>query len=1121
VDDITSEERDLIETEVLRQIKSVRLVFELGFPADLVAKAKSVVDSAGIFVVRNEKIRYPASFVLYIVSLAKDRRGRSFWTSDEVSPLCRQMHREPHQLAELTLDAIKTLRLETFDELIEEENALKYMTPVTMHSGIPVNNVADLVYLIDVAVRRLRYTPEEQIQYWSSTPHGFAGLWAAPRRLLRGGNIIAIDLLEQFNEALRNPNAPEVSGLPNHLVEAINSIEKGSRREVGVGSHRLISVPQTFIEIDVLSSLGPVVRLPLVDVQEIKRWRLVGANDADVKAEANEETLVRLLPSKDYEVSAIGVDGTVAKSRFFRTYRDLPVMFFNATSGQLLERQSIGIQCDGNEVIALTHPKVAFLGLDENDQNQTVCTGSWDGWKIRRLQLAASRQLEAFDTVHSEVKEIISFIQPTVRPSLVHKRQCELPMSCSVGELFVEVPTLRIDTGGADTSIVNVYVKRGDEYGASRKLSELDVSENQYDLTELFDNDGEYQVSVVGPLGLRMAEKHIVLLRGLECIQDPPLGLPNQPVTIEMNLPNESTEVLISADKFDGLVVIKGVAISVRPIRVVWAISVGYRTPSRMSSDLFSFTSNEVGDPSELNLFVRTGMPCTIEIEMSDGMSLIHSTKYEMTDRRVINLSEFVKHAAEFGSEAHTLSARVGNSQPFILGGFTSDYIVSLNGTVLINSEEIEIVELTFVENKRFSNRVIRIWSLDRPWEPSWSVSLPNDVVDSFSLLLPSGSRAGKYRLWLKIEGPHAQVPRLPRTETIGVIDIILQYGAAPDMDNPVDRIVEAVSKSNIDAVRETDVCEHGHVLLGLLALNMGDKGSAGLTDRLGANVYRLLESDLENLIKHIVTALDRDIINEQLLLQITLAIMPLLFEAEDKYDISVSSEFAELVWTRLPIVAAIASPWNDSIEMRARWQDKFGWPIYIEAETKDDDPLETNETDEPARIEPPKIRDVLAAEFELDVRRVSHLPRRDVEAILSTMIGSRASEFLSIDGEWDAVAKSILSAVNAQSEINIWRDLHNRTLTRCHSYASRYKYRQLVEQYSVRSVWMDEPMYKWILFDIMVLAISAVDDREKCDSQMHALLDAMDFAPAWVEYALLLALSMKPLESETNLSRI
>ena len=39
MDDLSVEERDLIEVEVYKQIKSVRLVFELGFPTDLVAQA--------------------------------------------------------------------------------------------------------------------------------------------------------------------------------------------------------------------------------------------------------------------------------------------------------------------------------------------------------------------------------------------------------------------------------------------------------------------------------------------------------------------------------------------------------------------------------------------------------------------------------------------------------------------------------------------------------------------------------------------------------------------------------------------------------------------------------------------------------------------------------------------------------------------------------------------------------------------------------------------------------------------------------------------------------------------------------------------------------------------------
>jgi hypothetical protein len=433
----------------------------------------------------------------------------------------------------------------------------------------------------------------------------------------------------------------------------------------------------------------------------------------------------------------------------------------------------------------------------------------------------------------------------------------------------------------------------------------------------------------------------------------------------------------------------------------------------------------------------------------------------------------------------------------------------------------VETVQISFNENKKFANRVIRVWSLDRPWESSWSIPVPDDVFGSFTFVMPRDLPRGRHRLWLKIEGPHAQIPRLPRIGTEGVVDVVVEDGATPDMENPIDRIVEALSSSNLSVIRAGDISAHGHVLLGLLSLNMGDKGRAGLADRLGANVYQLLENDLENLIKHIVTALDRDVIIDDFLMQITLAILPLLFEAEDKHDISVGTEFAELVWSRLPIVAAIVDPWTDSPDTYARWQHKLGWPKISQEpelidEVEDESQDEENISQFTESIQP-EIRDVLASEFELDVRRVSHLPKENIEFILGSLIGSRANEPLSIDGEWDAVAKSILSAVIVQSEVNAWRNVHNQTLTRCHRFASKYEYRYLIEQYSVRSIWMDEPMYRWILLDIMVLAVSAVDDREKCDGQMHALLDAMSFAPAWVEYSLLLALSMRPFSSDSK----
>lgn len=1117
--ELSVEERDVIEREIYQQIKSVRLVFELGFPAELVTQAKSVVVSAGPVLIRNERIRYPASFVLYIVSLAKERRGRIFWTSEEVAPICRQIHREPQQLAELTLQAIKTLGLETFEELVEEENALRIMTPVTMHSGIPVNNVADLVYLMDVAARKFRYTPEEQIQYWSATPHGFAGLWAAPRRLLQGGTAIAIDLLEQFNEALRNPTAPEVSGLPRHLVEAINKVESVRNRQIGVGSRQSRSIAAAFIELDVISTIGPVLRLPRVNTREVRRWRLVGAIDNDVKSDGDDETLLRLVPSKDYEVAAIDRGGTVVQSKFFRSYRELPVLFFDSKDGQLLERQSTGIQYDGNEVIALTHPKVAFLDENAKDEGRMIVGGSWDGWKIWHLQLDHHRKVVVVDTVHADVKETISFTRLTLRPRLVHVRKNEISLTSARGEVFVESPILQIDIGGADTSIVDVIVINNDGIESSAKLSELTSSENLFDLAHLFVGAGEYRVRVVGPLGLRMAERRIVVVPRLQCVQDPPLGLPAESVTVSLECPQISQEVVIPPESVEVSVNIAGVDIYIRPLRIVWSISVGTRTPSRMGSNPFSFTTNEVANSSELNLFVRTGQACSLEIEMTDGFSLVHSELYEIPNRRTINLGEFVRQASDFGSESHTLVARVGDSEKFTLGVITSEYIATVAAEVIRDENGLEKIELALVENKKFTNRTIRGWSLGRPWEPSWSVRIPDDALGSFSFAMPDGLPPGRHRLWLKVEGPHAQIPRLPRTGTHGVFDIVVQDGARSDMENPIDRIVGALSGSDLSVIKSGDVSEHGHVLLGLLSLNMGDKGSAGLSDHLGASVYQLLENDLENLIKHIVTALDRDVISDEFLMQITLAVMPLLFEAEDRYDLSVDSDLAELVWSRLPVVAAIVEPWKDSPDIYARWQHKLGWPKVNDTNANDDAVWEESLVEELSEKSfsgiQPEVRSVLAEKFELDVRRVSHLPRENIEFILGSLIGSRANEPLSVDGEWEAVAKTILSAVSVQSEVNAWRNLHSQTLTRCHRYASKYEHRHLIEQYAVRSIWMNEPMYKWILLDIMVLAVSAVDDREKCDGQMHALLDAMNFAPTWVEYSLLFALSMRPFTSE------
>jgi hypothetical protein len=245
--EIEPAKREEIESEILIQLKRVRLVFELGFPDDLVSKATAVIQSASGRLVVNGRIRYPACFVLHIVNLAKDRLGHKFWSSDELAHLRVPLGLNETQLAQITRETIRELKLETFDFLVEGENALRNMTPVTMHSGIPVNNMQELVRLIETAVRRHRLTAEDQIKYWSSAPNGFNGMWAAPRRLFQQADSIALDLLERINDVLRSVEQSDFAGLPKHLVDAILEIDEVQRSSF---SGRNVQVPRPWIEID-------------------------------------------------------------------------------------------------------------------------------------------------------------------------------------------------------------------------------------------------------------------------------------------------------------------------------------------------------------------------------------------------------------------------------------------------------------------------------------------------------------------------------------------------------------------------------------------------------------------------------------------------------------------------------------------------------------------------------------------------------------------------------------------------------------------------------------------------------------------------------------------------------
>ena len=133
------------------------------------------------------------------------------------------------------------------------------------------------------------------------------------------------------------------------------------------------------------------------------------------------------------------------------------------------------------------------------------------------------------------------------------------------------------------------------------------------------------------------------------------------------------------------------------------------------------------------------------------------------------------------------------------------------------------------------------------------------------------------------------------------------------------------------------------------------------------------------------------------------------------------------------------------------------------------------------------------------------------LDRAVGARIGSRDGMPLSVDAEWTSVVRSVPDAFVAREQVGRWRQTHEAPISRAHGYMRNHEFNYLVNQYQARSVWMDDPQYKWVFFDIAVLAFSAVDNREDSDSQMRALVDALEFAPRWVEYVLMLALSTRP----------
>jgi len=303
-----------------------------------------------------------------------------------------------------------------------------------------------------------------------------------------------------------------------------------------------------------------------------------------------------------------------------------------------------------------------------------------------------------------------------------------------------------------------------------------------------------------------------------------------------------------------------------------------------------------------------------------------------------------------------------------------------------------------------------------------------------------------------------------------------------------------------------------GYVLIALLAQEIRDGKGRGISTSRTGNIYKFLLREPHTIITQLARAITRNVVTVDESLPIALALLSVVFEAEDTHDLRISPDDADLVWSQLPWLGAAVEPWDDSSNSRHRWSERLGWPPIVEDEINDDGFAEVAPSDEAETW--PSLRPILATDFDRQARLFSRVPRETIDALLDSNVGTRTDLPLSVDAEWDAVIRNIAPLVSDEGSLAIknWGLEHAAVIQSALGRLVSHPCQGVLSQYAVRAMSPYSTTHdQWFFHNVIALATDLTTERDRGGLVAAALIDACSLSSQWVGYALLLALSVHP----------
>ncbi len=406
------------------QLKCCRLVAEIGIDTGM-REELAVALRAILQRTRDpERISriYPATLVCYMVAEGiYGYEAGGFFANQSV----RQVD---HAFAGPTVGALRRLGLEDFDDLVAQERARPYLTPILAHGGIPKCCLGDFFALLLHDLGRGITDANDLLTLWRTRKTRFRGIDKPVERFMLYGGELAVDLIDRCVDLVREYArtgaipSPQDLGLPPYIVEAFAELpEKKPRSTLRTAT----TLPRPRLTLDPWDPQGPTLELPPVPLS-VKRgeWFVQdGHQRRRYPTTHGEPRVVLLRPARSWSCELFSGGAMVRRSNF-EGLDPVPAVFFNPADGQAVNIAT-GLRLSETWILAPAGTEIAAAASGDDGvvalsspQELPQPAGDWSGFNLVHVGLNGVRTL-LIKGGRDDTRHRVRVLSPEQRPQLM------------------------------------------------------------------------------------------------------------------------------------------------------------------------------------------------------------------------------------------------------------------------------------------------------------------------------------------------------------------------------------------------------------------------------------------------------------------------------------------------------------------------------------------------------------------------------------------------------------------------------------------------------------------------------------------------------------------------------